>query len=130
MGNAEKDTETKVYEVRKAYGESQEEFSAKLGISKRTLGYAESGERDLSCFILDILCRTYHVTPNYMMGYDDDKDAMIQSLQDENCALKKQSSALERQVEILKKDKDALQAENEILKGNNLRKKKSAQLKA
>ena len=62
---------------RKALGLSAEQVAAELSVSAATIYRYEKGDIEkLPGFILEPLSKILHTTPNYIMGWSDDPEAI------------------------------------------------------
>ena len=63
---------TRLREIRKDHGDTQESMGDKLGFSTPTVSKWEQGLSEPSYETLKRICRMYHVTSDYLLGLTDD----------------------------------------------------------
>lgn len=54
--------------ARESAGLNQRDLAGTLGVSERTVGYWETGERRIPTDRVDALCKALGTTPNYLLG--------------------------------------------------------------
>ena len=60
--------------LRKQKGLSQEALAEQLGLSRQAVSKWENGEAMPELSKLEVLCRIFEVSPNYLMGYEDSRE--------------------------------------------------------
>ena len=68
---------TRLWKARVAAGKSIQQLSEETGISRRSIGYYESGETDVKAGKLAVLCRTLGVSSDWLLGLADDKGGTV-----------------------------------------------------
>lgn len=63
---------SKIEDIRKSSGKSQERFAADYGVAQGTLSKYESGQTNPPVALLVLICRDYRINPNYFFDWDDE----------------------------------------------------------
>lgn len=103
---------TRLKELRKSLKLTQQEFGAKIGLSKASIGNIENGIINLTDRNISLICSTYNVNENWFrqgdgemfkeMSKDDELAYLLGTLMAEDCEYKKKfiKSMLELDDEI------------------------------
>lgn len=67
----------RIRDARKASKMSQRDVAERLGVTQPTLSGWESDKYPIDSTNLTTLCELFSVTPNYLLGIDDDTDIPI-----------------------------------------------------
>ena len=70
---------TRLWKARVASGKSIQQLSEETGISKRSIGYYESGEIDVKAGKLAVLCKALSVSSDWLLGLSDDEEVCDES---------------------------------------------------
>lgn len=90
----------------------QEDFGAKIGVSRGSISYYENGTRTADIEILDKLCREYKVSADWLLGLSN-----VRSSNADLRAFSEQSGLDEESIEILNKiNKGAMNSDGNIMR--------------
>ena len=78
---------SKLKELRKQAGLTQQQLANKLGVTKSVISYYELQERIPSPDVLVDLAKTFHVTTDYLLGLEHNKTIDVSDLSDEDISL-------------------------------------------
>jgi len=78
---------SKLKELRRQAGWTQQQLANKLGVTKSVISYYELQERIPSPDVLVDLAKTFHVTTDYLLGLEHNKMIDVSDLSDEDISL-------------------------------------------
>ena len=109
----------RIYAIRTALGDSQKQFAQRLGISKSAISQAESSNREVSKWLINLICRSLYVNEEYlkygrgeMFIYGPDFQEMIEIYQ-------KLSKCLKEHVFLVVKDLQRIDQETKDINHSN-----------
>ena len=94
---------TRLREIRKDHGDTQESLGQKLGFSTPTVSKWEQGTSNPDFNTFKQICRMYSVSADYLLGLSDDDPILMKKRQE---ALSPRSKEILRELENLFADRD------------------------